>query len=112
MRPEVDLVEDLALARAVAQAAATLPWVAYLGGEAATYGPNETIRGVSVDRSGPEPALSVSFAAEYVPGVNLRELAERVRRAALRAARETGAPVSRVDVTVHDLVVPAEMESS
>lgn len=103
-----DLADDVALARAVAEAAAAVPWVAWLGGEAATYGAGETVRGVAIGGSEAEPAISVSFAAEYRKGMDLRALAAEVRRAALRSARAMGVPAARVDVTVHDMIVPAE----
>ena len=82
------------------------------GGAPATYGANETVRGVAIDRRGAAPVVALSFAAEYDAGADFRELAGRVRRAALRAARMAGATVSRVDITVHDVIVPGETESS
>jgi uncharacterized alkaline shock family protein YloU len=106
----IELTGDVALARAIAAAALSVPGVAALAGEAATLGPNETVRGVAIDRGAPDPAASIHMVAEYRRGENLLELAGRVRRKALRAAAELpGGSLRRIDVTVHDIVVPAEI---
>jgi uncharacterized alkaline shock family protein YloU len=107
------LEEDVALARAIASAALSVAGVAHLSeapGGAATRAPGESIRGVAVRRSGAGQLwATVELVAEYRPRENLRELADRVRRAALRAARETvPGGVAGVDVAVHDVAVPAE----
>ncbi len=109
---EPRLDDDVALARAIASAALSVSGVAHLSeelGGAATYAPRETIRGVAIHRGSGGLWAAVDLVAEYRPRESLHDLADRVRRAAMRAAREAvPGGVSRVDVTVHDVAVPAE----
>lgn len=107
LRPSDPTEADLNVARSVAQAVLALEGVHSLGAgryaEAATYGPGEKVMGVVV---WPEE-VQVHVVARYPEGTPLRDLMERVGRAA-----EDLAQGRSVSVVIEDIHVSGPRDES
>jgi uncharacterized alkaline shock family protein YloU len=108
-------VTDGVIAKVAGLAVRDIPGVHALGGGAARVigqlrdriGQTDLTQGISVDAQEAGVSLQVTLVAEY--GVPLQDVAADVRAAISDAVTElVGRPVTRVDVTVADIVLPGE----
>ncbi|CCE74402.1 conserved hypothetical protein [Clavibacter nebraskensis NCPPB 2581] len=108
-------VTDGVIAKVAGLAVRDIPGVHALGGGAARVigqlrdriGQTDLTQGIAVDAQEAGVAFEVTLVAEY--GVPLQDVAADVRAAISDAVTElVGRPVTRVDVTVADIVMPGE----
>jgi uncharacterized alkaline shock family protein YloU len=109
------VVTDGVVAKVAGLAVRDIPGVHALGGGAARVigqlrdriGQTDLTQGISVEAQDAGVAFQVTLVAEY--GVPLQDVAADVRAAIVDAVTElVGKPVTRVDVTVADIVMPGE----
>ncbi|KZC96304.1 MULTISPECIES: Asp23/Gls24 family envelope stress response protein [Clavibacter] len=109
------VVADGVVAKVAGLAIRDIPGVHALGGGAARVigqlrdriGQTDLTQGVSVETEESGVAFQVTLVAEY--GVPLQQVAADVRAAITDAVTElVGRPVTRVDVTIADIVLPGE----
>lgn len=114
-------IEDVVVAKIAGLAAREVSGVYALGGGAARVvgalrdsipGSRTNVQqGVSVEVGERQAAVDVSIVAEY--GVAIHELAEAIRRNIINAIeRMTGLEVTEVNVTVHDVHLGIEDETT
>ncbi|MFT2707365.1 Asp23/Gls24 family envelope stress response protein [Clavibacter zhangzhiyongii] len=108
-------VTDAVIGKVAGLAVRDIPGVHALGGGAARVigqlrdriGQTDLTQGISVDAQETGVSFQVTLVAEY--GVPLQDVAADVRAAISDAVTElVGRPVTRVDVTVADIVLPGE----
>lgn len=108
-------VTDAVIAKVAGLAVRDIPGVHALGGGAARVigqlrdriGQTDLTQGIAVDAQEAGVAFEVTLVAEY--GVPLQDIAAGVRAAISDAVTElVGRRVTRVDVTVADIVMPGE----
>ncbi|QIS43931.1 Asp23/Gls24 family envelope stress response protein [Clavibacter capsici] len=108
-------VTDGVIGKVAGLAVRDIPGVHALGGGAARVigqlrdriGQTDLTQGISVDAQEAGVSFQVTLVAEY--GVPLQDVAADVRAAISDAVTElVGRPVTRVDVTVADIVLPGE----
>lgn len=102
----MDSTSAIAVARAVEGAVSAVPGVHRMSPgrfvEAATYGARTRVLGVVVGGRGDFAVVAVHIVAVYAPDRSLIDLADKVRRAVIRAAAAI-TQVGRIDVAVDDL---------
>ncbi|OUE26787.1 Alkaline shock protein 23 [Clavibacter michiganensis] len=109
------VVTDGVVAKVAGLAVRDIPGVHALGGGAARVigqlrdriGQTDLTQGISVETAEAGVSFQVTLVAEY--GVPLQQVAADVRAAITDAVTElVGRPVTRVDVTIADIVLPGE----
>ncbi|MBT1635098.1 Asp23/Gls24 family envelope stress response protein [Clavibacter michiganensis] len=109
------VVTDGVVAKVAGLAVRDIPGVHALGGGAARVigqlrdriGQTDLTQGISVEAEEAGVSFQVTLVAEY--GVPLQDVAADVRAAITDAVTElVGRPVTRVDVTIADIVLPGE----